>query len=1026
MNLTKVALTNNRVTIMVMLLVFLIGYTTYLGLPRDSMPPFTIRVASVVTQFPGASPERVELLISDKIEKVAQEIPQVKYISSTSRTGLSVVSIAVRDDVPKSELQPIWDRLRRKIEGIQNQLPNGIIGPIVKDDDLGNVYGIFVGFTFDGFTYKERKVHLEALRDKVIALPNAAKAEIGGIIDERIYIDFNDGELAKLGINASQIQNIIASTNIINPAGEVNLGDKRISLEPSGSIVTISELEKLLVPVGTSGNTVPLGEITTIRQDYVKPRSSIVKINGDEAMVLYISLKENANIIQLGKEVDELLTSFNAELPVGISAHRISSQDHEVEKSVNNFINNVIQSVVIVLLVILIFLGFRAGMIIASIIPAAILATFMMMGLFDVGLNSVTLAGLIMALGLLVDNGIVVTETIIEQTNKGKSVFQAGVAACKEFFIPLLISSLTTSAAFLSFYLAESVMGEIMGKLFLIISFSLLSSWIFAFTLIPLLAYFFLKSKAKDGKPHQTIFEKFVPHYRKALAFTLKKPWLTVSTVLIIFVLSLFGFTSLPFIFSPDSDRNLVTLDLNLPLGTKLETTENNIQQIERFIQDSLLVEQPFTDNSSGVTDWSSYIGVGPNAYDLGYSSGEQNSGYAHMLINTSSAEANQDIIDRLDHFCFNNLIDARVTIKRLGSGGGASIPVSVRISGGNSDELMKIASSIKQQLFKIDGSKNIEDSWGPKMKKFFIDIDEARLRQSGLTHQDIANSLSTNLTGKTISEFREANNTIPIVLKVEGNESLSFSDLETMTLFAQNSGKNIPLTQVAEIVPKWQYSKILRRDLKKTVSVNCQLEPGYTAGDITNQLTPWLEEQAKSWPTGYHFALGGESESSGEAMGAVMNKLGISMFIMVLLLVIQFNSMRKTFIILATIPLGIIGIVGGLHLANSFFSFTAFLGIISLAGIIINDGIVLLDKINSDQNSGLSIREALLKASGERFSPILLTTFTTSFVMVPLWIDGGAMWKPMAISIIFGLLFGTIILLIFVPSLYAILFKNK
>lgn len=1034
MNITKSALQYNRVTYLALLIVVVLGMQAYFSLPRDSMPPFTIRVASVVTNFPGASPERVETLITEKIEKVAQELPEVDFISSTSRTGISIISVSLKDDTPAEKLQAVWDRLRRKIETIQDDLPSGIKGPTVKDEDIGVTYGIFVGFEFDGFSYAEQESYAEALRDEIIVLEDAAKVEIGGIIEERIYIEYNDAELARLGVTASQIQNTISATNIIIPAGQVNLGEERISLEATGNLESVEEIAGILIPIGQTGQSLPLGEITTVRRDYVSPRESIVKINGQNSLAIFVSLKEKSNIIKLGKDIDKVLESYNRTLPIGIKANRISSQDLVVEKSVNNFINNVIQSILIVLVVVFIFLGLRAGLVISSIIPGTIVATFLLMNLFDTGMNQVTLAGLIMALGLLVDNGIVMTESILERMEKGESKLEACVNSCKEFMVPLLISSLTTSAAFLSFYLAESVLGEMMGKLFIIITISLLSSWVMAFTLVPLLAMLIFKTKKKmvgqkdaeseEGHGSKGFFGLLMPYYNKLLHFCMSRPLITILAILVLFGLSLFGFTKIPFVFMPDSDRNLVTMDINLPLGTSIETTTANVELVEGFIRDSLLVDES---RSKGVADWSSYIGVGPNSYDLGYSAGEQNSGYAHLLLNTSDMSDNQMVIDRMERFCIGHLPDATVSVKRLGSGGGASVPVQIRISGQDSDELMGIAASVKDKLHSIPGTKNIDDNWGPKLKKFRVQIDQGKLNQSGLTNQDIALSLSTVLSGKNIGEYREGDHSIPISMQVEGNAKLNFSDLETLSVFAQSSGKNIPLAQVAEILPVWEYSKILRRDLIKNITVNSSLVPGLTASEVTSELVPWLEEESKTWNPGYKFEMGGESESSSDAMGAVIAQLPISAFLMILLLVIQFNSARKTSIILSTIPLGLIGIVGGLLLTGENFSFTAFLGIISLAGIIINDGIVLLDKIQTETNSGKrSPFDAILKAANDRFNPILLTTFTTSFGMIPLWIGGGDMWRPMAISIIFGLFFGTVILLLFVPVLYKTLFRIK
>lgn len=1024
MNITKLAIDNNRVTYFILFIVVITGIMGYNSLSRNSMPPYTVRVASVVTNFPGAGPKRVESLISDKIEKVAQEIPEVDYISSESRTGLSVVTVNLKDNVDENELQAVWDRLRRKIDGIQNDLPNEIYGPTVKDEDIGVLFGIIVGLESDGYDFAETKDYADDLRNQLIALDNAAKVELGGVTKERIFIDYNDAELAKYGISGNQLKSTISATNIILPAGEVNLGNERIIMEPSGNLESVEDIRNILVSVGNSRETIKLGDITTIRRDYITPKEAIVKMNGMEGLALYISLKKGANIIQLGKEVDNLLETYNSNLPVGLNAKRLASQDEDVDNSINNFLSNVVQSVVIVLLVMLLFLGIRTGLVVASLIPAAIICTLLLMGVFDVGLNQVSLAALIMALGMLVDNAIVMAESMIVKMEKGLTAVNAAVSSSKELMVPLLISSLTTSAAFLSFYLAESTMGEIMGELFIVITIALLSSWLMALTIVPLIAVAIIKVNKTKDTSKKSIFDKLNVYYNRLLNYSLKHTLLTLISIVFLFVISLYGFTKIPINFMPDSERNLITLNLNLPLGTNIETTQQEVEKIENYVQSHLLLNDT---RLKGVRDWSSFIGKGPNSYDGGYTPGEANSGYAHILFNTSSGDDNQLVIDSLEKFCFYNIPDAEITVKKLGSGGGASTPVQIRLMGDDITELYTMVNATKEKLRKIAGTKNIDDDWGPKIKKFVVQINQGKLSQSGLTNQDIASSLNTYLSGQNIGDYREDDNTIPITMQAKGNQQVVFSNLESLSIFAQNSGKNIPLAQVATIVPEWQYAKILRRDLKRTITVNCQLEEGFTASDVTNELSPWLKEKSEKLKAGYTYELGGESESSGDAMGAVSEKLPIALLIIILLLIIQFNSTRKTTIVLLTIPLGLIGIVAGLFFTGSFFSFTAFLGLISLAGILINNGIVLLDRIQIElENTERSQVDSLIQAANERFRPILLTTFTTSLGLIPLWIGGGAMWEPMAIGIIFGLLFATIITLIFVPIMYKLFFKIK
>ena len=1023
MNLTQIALENNRVTIVVLLVVALLGLVGYQTMPRDSMPPYTLRFASVVASFPGAGPERVEALITSKIEEVAQELPELKTVASESRTGLSVVSVELKQEVPPDELQAVWDRLRRKIETIRSDLPEGIYGPEVKDDGIGVVYGIVIGLTGDGFTFAELETYAKDLRDDLIKLPDAAEVQISGIQEERIYLQFNDARLAELGLSAQKIKNSIASTNIVFSGGEVSLEGERLVLEPTGSYADLEDLGRTLIAVG-KGGSVSLGDITRIVRAYETPQQRLVKINGQPGLSLSVALSEGANIIKLGKEIDQLVALHQARLPLGIAFNRVASQDFEVEKSVANFTNNLLQSVTIVLLSMLILLGLRTGLVVASLIPMTIVATLFIMGVLDIGLNQVSLAALIMALGMLVDNAIVVSEAIVVKMEKGTDAKEAAIESARELAVPLLVSSLTTSAAFLSFFLAASIMGEMMGPLFSVITIALLSSWLLSLTMVTLLAVFFIRVKQHASQSEKSTFiDRLNGQYKELLLKALARPYSFMGIIAGVFVLSLFGFGFLPFIFFPDSERNLLTVNLNLPLGTKIETTAARVERLESYIADSLLVS---TYRQRGVTDWATFVGEGPPSYDLGYQPGEANSGYAHILLNTSSGDDNQWVIDRLDAFCFRSFPDAEIRVSRLAGGGGGS-DVAVRITGPDPNELFGLADRIKQKLNEISSAQNIADDWGPKIKKVVVDIDQSKTQNAGLTNQDIALSLQTALTGFNTGAFREGDQSIPIVLRNESSQDVDVRQLESINIYAQGSGKNVPLGQVAQIVPQWQLPKIKRRDLYRTLTVTCDAKSGFTAQDITDALIPWLEEDSKSWQQGYRYELGGESEQSGEAMSAVIAKIPLSGFIILALLIVQFNSFRKTFIVLSTIPLGLIGVIVGLLVFRSFFGFFAFLGLISLAGIVINNAIVLIDRIQIElDRAGRASIEAIVAAAQQRFRPILLTTCTTTLGLIPLYLGGGLMWEPMAVAIMVGLLFATVITLLFVPVLYKILFAVK
>jgi multidrug efflux pump subunit AcrB len=1022
MNLAAFSINRNRITFTVLGTIMILGMVFYQSLSRDSMPPYTVRVATIVSSFPGSSPERVELLVTDKVEKTVQEIPELKEVTSTSRSGLSVVTVELKEQVKPQELQAVWDRLRRKLTQIKG-LPSGVTSNL-NDDGIGEVFGIAVGLVIDGFTYAEAKDYIDDIKDDFIKLDLAAKVEVGGVQDERVFIEFDNARLKEYGLSASKLQSIISSTNILSSGGQVNLGNERIILEPTGNFNSVEDIKQTLIPVGDGSQLVYLGDITKVKQDYIDPPKQLVTVNGQQAISMHVSLKEGANVIQLGADMDIVINEWEKRLPVGLELKRLSSLDTYIDVKISAFIVNLIQAITIVLIVMLVFLGLRTGGIIASLIPMVTIMTLMLMGLIDMGLNQVTLAALIMALGMMVDNAIVVAETIMVKMENGIESKKAAIDSCAELFTPLLISTLTTSAAFLAFYMAESTMGDIVGPIFVVISLALLSSWILALTVITLLCYLFLKVTPKAEKKESFIdgiINKLKLYYKDLILFALAYKRMVLVAIVVCFFISLKGFSYIPFVFFPDSDRNMVTIDVNLPQGTRIEATQDVIKGIEDYIVSDLLVNDS---RPNGISDWSSYVGAGPESYDLGYTTDEPDPSYAHILINTSDFIYNNEMVEKLDNYCFNSFPNADVKVGLLASGGGGT-PIEVKISGDNPDILSELSEQTKQKLKAVSGTKNIKDDWGPKTKKFVVNIDQNKAQMAGVTSADIATSLQTVLDGFQTGEYRENDKSIPILMRSNESQQQTLASIETLNIYAQSSGKSVPLLQVASIEPQWQYAKIKRLDIDRTINVSSELNATGNASSIMKEMTPYMAEISQQWPEGYTYKFGGDAENTAENMGAVISYLPLSGFIIILLLIIMFNSVRKTIMVAATIPLGIIGVVIGLLIFQEPFGFMPFLGVISLAGIVINNAIVLIDRIQIEESEiKRPIQDAIIAACLQRFRPILLATFTTVLGLIPLYLSGGEMWEGMAVSIMVGLLFGTVITLLFIPSLYSILFK--
>ncbi len=1029
MNLTKIAFDNNRITVIVFIIVGIIGVLNYFQMERDSMPPYTVRIATVVTKYPGATPLQVEELVTKPLEEVIREIAEIKTIESESTAGLSVIRVELVVQVSGKKLPGVWEHLRNKIEDTKPLLPQGVFGPIVKDEDIGTVFGLILGVTGDGVPYNTLYGYAEKVRDELLMLPDAAKVKYGGVQEERIFIEIDDKQLARYGLDAIKLRNILSATNILYPGGEINMGRKRIEVEPSGSFKTIEDLKKILIPT-SNGGSVFLKDITTnIYSDYVSPREKIVKINGRDAVALFMSLKDGANIVRLGEDVDKLLPQINSQLPVGVEVLRSASQDKVVNSQVNSFLVNILQSVVIVLLIMFFFLGFRTGSLVAALLPMVILFTFFFLGLLDFGFNKVSLAALIISLGLLVDNGIVLSESILVQMDKGMKLREASIYSSKVLVIPLLISTLTTASAFLPFALAETPMGEISSPLFWVVSLTLLSSWFLAFTFIPLLALLIIKTSSKNEKKGPNRIDRGMISvnlwYNEQLFKVLKRPVVFLVLIAVIFVGAILSMKLLPFKLVPDSDRNLVTVDIVFPEGTKIGYTEAAVAGIGNYILDSLMVNPGKTSNP-GVLDFSTFIGEGPEPYDLGYFKNEPKSSYAHMLLNTTGDKDNDYVIACLDKYCLDNIPDADIRVNRLTGAGASGTPVEIRISGDDPEQLAAISEKVKERLVSIDGARNINDDWGPKIKKLVVDIDPDKAQRAGLTNMGIAMSLNAGLSGIRIDDFRETDKRIPIYMSSTDVNEQDIESVRAFNIYSAPTGQNIPLAQVADIRLEWQFGKIIRKDRVKTMTVGAHLAQGYNAADIFEDIEPWMKEQQTTWNAGYTYEFGGEDEDTNENLSAIFSRLPLAFFLIVILLVLQFNSIRKSFIIVMVIPLGIIGAIAGWFIGGSFVSFFGILGIIALAGIVVNNGIILIDRIDVEaaENPDVDRRDAILLAANSRFRPVILTTLTTSLGMLPLLFSGDLLWQPLTLAIIFGLLFATVITLLFVPVLYRILFK--
>ncbi len=733
MDITRLAIEKNRIFLAALVVVLISGIVAYRDMPRDEDPGFIIRVALVQTFFPGASPERVEMLVTDKLEEVIQEIPEVDFIASSSKTGVSIIYVNILQEY--TNMRPIWDNLRRKIERARDVLPDNVIGPVV-NDEFGDVFGSLIAITGDGFDYRELEDIADEVRNELLFIPEAAKVEIAGAQEERIFVEYDNARLSEFGVSPLQLQQILQTRNIILPGGDVitDSGYERIVLEPTGSFQSIEEVARTLINLPGSRDLVRLEDLVEVRRGFIDPPAAIMRNNGERALGLAVSLREGGNILDLGRAISDVIARAQRVYPVGVEFDAVQFQSDAVDKKIRDFVRNLLQAITIVALIMLVFLGLRTGLVVASLIPVTIVAALLVMSLFSIGLDQMSLAALIIALGMLVDNSIVMSESIMVQMQEGKPAKAAAIDSAKELRVPLLTSSLTTAAAFLPIFLAESTTGEYTAPLFKVVTITLLCSWVMALTLIPTLCVLFLKVKTKrEGDKFSAPFYR---QYRKLLLVLVNRPWQTLAGVGVVFVLAMFGFGYVPNIFFPPNDRPSFTVEIDLPAGSPIERTNEIVFEIEEFMAENLMAEQ---NEGVGIVNWGAFVGEGAPKFLLSYNPEPPNPAYGMILVNTTGPDDIPALIPPIERFVLENFPEANADVRPLPLGPPVTAPIEIRLSGRDEAILFNIVDDVMARLRETPGARQVSDNWGARSKKVVLEIDETRARLAGVSNQDIA-----------------------------------------------------------------------------------------------------------------------------------------------------------------------------------------------------------------------------------------------------------------------------------------------
>ncbi|MCI9723752.1 efflux RND transporter permease subunit VmeI [Vibrio parahaemolyticus] len=1005
----------NRVISWMVSLIFLIGgIAAFFGLGRLEDPAFTIKDAMVVTSYPGATPQQVEEEVTYPLEKAIQQLTYVDEMNSISNRGLSQITVTMKNNYGPDDLPQIWDELRRKVNDLKVTLPPGVNEPQVIDD-FGDVYGILLAVTGDGYSYKELLDYVDYLRRELELVDGVSKVSVSGQQQEQVFIEVSMKKLSSIGLSPNTVFNLLSTQNIVSDAGAIRIGDEYIRIQPTGEFQSVDELGDLLITESGAQGLIFLKDVAEIKRGYVEVPSNIINFNGSLALNVGVSFAQGVNVVEVGKAFDRRLAELKYQQPVGVEISEIYSQPKEVDKSVSGFVISLAQAVGIVIIVLLFFMGLRSGLLIGLILLLTVLGTFIFMKYLAIDLQRISLGALVIALGMLVDNAIVVVEGILIGTQKGRTRLQAATDIVTQTKWPLLGATVIAVTAFAPIGLSEDSTGEYCGTLFTVLLISLMLSWFTAISLTPFFADIFFKGqKIKQGEgeendPYNGII--FVA-YKKFLEFCMRRAWLTVVVLIVGLGASVYGFTLVKQSFFPSSTTPIFQLDVWLPEGTDIRATNDKLKELE-----SWLAEQEHVDHITTTA------GKGLQRFMLTYAPEKSYAAYGEITTRVDNYEALAPLMARFRDHLKANYPEINYKLKQieLGPGGGAKI--EARIIGSDPTVLRTIAAQVMDIMYADPGATNIRHDWRERTQVLEPQFNESQARRYGITKSDVDDFLSMSFSGMTIGLYRDGTTLMPIVARLPEDERIDIRNIEGMKIWSPAQSEFIPLQQVTMGYDmRWEDPIIVRKNRKRmlTVMADPDILGEETASTLQKRLQPQIE--AIQMPPGYSLEWGGEYESSGDAQESLFTTMPMGYLFMFLITVFLFNSIKEPLIVWLTVPLALIGVTTGLLALNTPFGFMALLGFLSLSGMVLKNGIVLLDQIEIEMKSGKEAYDAVVDAAVSRVRPVCMAAITTILGMIPLLPD--IFFKPMAVTIMFGLGFATILTLIVVPVLYRLFHK--
>lgn len=1009
MNFAEFSIKNKLIIYILTVLSLAYGFIVYEEMGKLQDPEFTIKDALIITNYPGASAKEVEKEVTDKLEDKLQELQYVKRIKSKNSAGQSIITVRMKDKYKDKELQQIWDEVRKKLRDVTPQLPPRAGAPYV-NDDFGDVYGIMLSIYGDEYTYDELRDYVKFLKKELILVKGVGKISTFGNQQRTLFVEIDNETLANLGINKDQIMNELALKNMVPDFGSVHVGREFVSVRMK-SVKNIDELRNTVIK-GTKGTSqIFLKDIATIRDSYQDPASEILQYDGHNAIAIGISTVKGGNVVAMGELVDQKLKELEPYKPLGIEIGIVSHQAKDVVKAIDSFMENLAQAVGIVVFILLIFMGLRSGLIIGFVLLVTIMASFIFMPSLGIMLERISLGALIIALGMLVDNAIVVVDGILVRLNRGIDAKKAAAEVTKQTAMPLLAATIIAILAFGAIGLSQDNTGEYTNSLFYVVMISLGLSWVTAMTLTPILAVTFLKpAKKKDA--HDPEYNSILYRmYGTVLKYAINFRYITVALAIAIFVAALMNFKHVKQSFFPDSSRPQILVDYWMPQGTSIDATGKIITDLSKKIK-----------KIDGVDHISTAIGSGMLRFILTYSPEMSNSSYAQMLIDVSDYHKSDKIIKTIQSITKNNYPDMNVYGRKFILGPGDGGKVQAKIFGRDAQKLRDYEEKVLEIFRASPYAKGIRSDWRNRVKVIRPIIDDEMANLNGLTRDDIARAILDTYEGRLVGAYREGTELIPIYVRSPQEERDDVKRLENVQIFSPVAGKMIPLKQVVD-----KYESVFEDDIiqkynrKRALTIHADPIQGKLGNDILNDIKDKVDNI--DFEPGYYVEWHGQYKDSRDAQKPIIASIPLFMLLMILIVIALFNSVKKMLIIWLTLPFALIGVVIGLLSMNLPFGFMSLLGFLSLTGMLIKNAIVLIDEItleNEVYKKPLNI--AIFNSGLNRLRAVSMAALTTALGMIPLISD--AFFSSMAVVIIFGLMVATVLIMILVPVYYSIFYK--